>query len=83
MARADKYSNNVVTLEGTGEKVTVKDTLKVENKYIVVTYEPELRFIIEEGLFKFKYTEVPEGPFKQKCLNALQEKANRNKKLLG
>ena len=81
MARADKYSNNIITVEGTGEKVKVSELLKVDGKHIIVTLD--LRYFIEEGFLKYKYREVTDPVFKNKCFNALEEKVNRIKKLLG
>ena len=81
MARADKYSNNVITVEGTGEKVKVSELLKVDGKHNIVTLD--LRYFIEEGFLKFKYREVTDPVFKKKCFDALEEKLNKIKKYLG
>lgn len=81
MPRADKYSNNIITVEGTGEKVKVSELLKVDGKHIIVTLD--LRYFIEEGFLKYKYREVTDPVFKNKCFNVLEEKLNRIKKLLG
>ena len=81
MARADKYSNNIITVEGTGEKVKVSELLEVDGKHIIVTLD--LRYFIEEGFLKYKYREVTEPVFKDKCFKAVEEKLKRIKKLLG
>ena len=81
MARADKYSNNVITVEKKEKKVKVAELLKVDGKHIIATLD--LRYFTEEGLFKYKYREVTDPAFKKKCFDALEAKMKRIKDLLG
>lgn len=75
MPRADKHTNNIITVEKTGEKVKVSDILKIGGKRIIVAADSaNLRYFIEEGFVEYKYKEVTDTALKNRCLSALAEK---------